>query len=151
LHDGPFVGYHISTSVNMKVLLLVALLCSINTVLSQDCNICGDGNSLQYPQGSVEFYYEGEFRKNNCEHWQRIVRNPVAISDHFCRNVLPKYTYTTCRCVDKDGKAVVWQPSDAPSSAPMSASASGPSPSQSTEIATSLVLVGIFAILTVAF
>lgn len=103
----------------MKVLPLFTTI--IGLVAAQDCNICGDGNTIQYPQGSVEFEYNGEKRKNNCQHWQKIVKNPVAISDDFCRNELPKYTYTVCRCTDPDGNSVVWiPPTEAPTAGPPS-------------------------------
>jgi len=59
---------------------------------AQDCNICGDDNFIGYPIGIVSFTYEGEERKNNCQTWQDIVKNPVAISDDFCRNEMIYYT-----------------------------------------------------------
>jgi len=56
------------------------------------CNICGQGNFIGFGTGIVEFEYEGEKRKNNCQTWQDIVMNPVAISDDFCRNEMLMYT-----------------------------------------------------------
>jgi hypothetical protein len=102
----------------------------------------------------VEFYYEGGFLKNNCEHWSRIVKNPVAISDYFCRNELPQYTYTVCRCTDPEGNQVVWTPpSAAPSSRPSTVAESKEEESPTSKahfhivISTSLVLVGTYAML----
>jgi hypothetical protein len=97
----------------------------------------------------VEFYYKGEFRKNNCEHWQDIVKNPVAISDDFCRNELPKYTFKTCRCTDPEGKQVVWSaPSAAPSKGAEESEEESPASSMAhSSISTSLVLVGTLALL----
>lgn len=102
----------------MRFLSLFAFL---GLVVAQDCNICGDGNTIQYPQGSVEFIYNGEKRKNNCQTWQKIVENPVTISDDFCRNELLQYTHFICRCTDPFGNAVVWiPPTEAPTSGPPS-------------------------------
>ena len=56
------------------------------------CNICGQGNFIGFPTGIVSFEYEGEQRTNNCQTWQTIVMNPVAISDEFCRNDMLMYT-----------------------------------------------------------
>jgi hypothetical protein len=88
--------------------LVTAVLASV--AQSQNCNICGDGNSIQYPQGVVEFVYDGVERKNNCETWQEIVKNPVAISDDFCRNEMIKYTAVPCRCTTPNGFAVTVSP-----------------------------------------
>jgi hypothetical protein len=84
--------------------LVMAVLASV--AQSQNCNICGDGNSIQYPQGVVEFVYDGVERKNNCETWQDIVKNPIAISDDFCRNEMIKYTAVPCRCTTPNGDSV---------------------------------------------
>jgi hypothetical protein len=88
-----------------KILLHhVAALLAAASVQAQDCNICGEGNSIQYPQGVVEFEYQGEKRKNNCQEWQRIVMNPNAINDDFCRNEMLNYTMAPCLCTTADGK-----------------------------------------------
>lgn len=76
------------------------------TACAQDCNICGDGNSIQYPQGVVEFMYQGAKRKNSCQTWQKIVTNPVAISDEFCRKEMLAYTVETCICTTPEGVLV---------------------------------------------
>ena len=70
---------------------------------AQNCNICGEGNSIQYPQGVVEFVYQGTKVKNDCQRWQEVVRNPNAISDEFCRTELLQYTKDVCRCTTADG------------------------------------------------
>jgi hypothetical protein len=90
---------------------------------SNICNICGDGNSIQYPTGVVDFTYEGVYRKNNCVTWQKIItNNDFAIPDQFCRTEMLRYTYQVCRCTRPDGSAVEWvAPTPAPStSAPVS-------------------------------
>jgi hypothetical protein len=79
------------------VLLLVA------PSQAQDCNICGDSNSIQYPQGVVEFMYEGTKVKNSCQRWQQVVQNVNAISDEFCRNEMLEYTKDVCRCTTPEG------------------------------------------------
>jgi hypothetical protein len=70
------------------------------------CNICGDNNSIQFPTGVVEFEYQNETYRNNCQTWQDIVMNPNAISDDFCRNVLFNYTVEICRCTTPSGEFV---------------------------------------------
>ena len=60
--------------------------------LAQDCNICGDGNYIGFPTGVVTIVYEGLEKKNNCQSWSEIVKNPVAISDYYCRNEMLNYT-----------------------------------------------------------
>jgi hypothetical protein len=71
---------------------------------AQDCNICGDGNSVQYPQGVVEFIYQGTKVKNSCERWQQVVQNVNAISDEFCRTEMLQYTKDVCRCTTAEGE-----------------------------------------------
>ena len=72
--------------------------------VAQDyCNICGQGNSIGFPTGIVSFEYEGEQQTNNCQTWQQIVMNPVAISDDFCRNEMLAFTLEVCRCYNEDG------------------------------------------------
>lgn len=96
----------------------------------------------------MEFYYKGEFRKNNCQHWQEIVENPVAISDDFCRNELPKYTLKTCRCTDPEGNQVEWSaPSAAPSPGAAESEEESPASMAHSSISTSLVFLGTFALL----
>jgi hypothetical protein len=86
----------------------------ISSVFSQDCNICGDGNSIQYPQGVVQFEYEGQHLKNSCSDWQNIVKNPNTISDAFCRNEMLQYTKEPCLCTTPGGELL----SDLDTSAP---------------------------------
>jgi hypothetical protein len=83
---------------------LFLVIVQVLSVHSQDCNICGEGNSIQYPKGVVEFDYEGQHLKNSCSSWQNIVKNPVAISDEFCRNEMLQYTKGPCLCTNPDGK-----------------------------------------------
>lgn len=81
-----------STNAMVVVILLLLLLCLPQLALAQnDCNICGDGNFIGYPQGVVTITYKGENQTNNCQTWQNIVANPVAISDYFCRNEMIYY------------------------------------------------------------
>jgi hypothetical protein len=83
------------------------LVISLVSAAAQHCNICGDeGNTIQFPTGVVEFMYKGAKWKNNCETLQDIVKNPVAISDSFCRNELLAYTVDICRCTDPKGELV---------------------------------------------
>jgi hypothetical protein len=85
------------------------------------CNICGDGNTIQFPTGVVDFTYDGEYRKNNCRTWQQIVNNNnFAIPDAFCRTQMLEYTHKVCRCTRPDGSAVEWV---APTPAPTNSSA----------------------------
>lgn len=102
---------------------VVFLLATTSVVGQQRCNICGEGNTIQYPQGVVEFMYQGQPRKNNCQTWQQIVNNPVAISTDFCVNEMLQYTHFVCRCTTPNGQAVEWiPPTMAPStSAPATA------------------------------
>lgn len=104
---------------------LLSLLFLVTAAVAQDCNICGDGNSIQYPQGVVEFVYQGVKRKNNCQRWQDIVKNPNAISDEFCRGEMLRYTLDKCRCTDPEGRAVkdYWEFDDTTNTNP-----TGPSP-----------------------
>jgi hypothetical protein len=84
------------------------------------CNICGDNNSIQFPTGVVEFEYQNETYRNNCQTWQDIVINPIAILDEFCRNVLFNHTVEICRCTTPDGELVadvILQQQQQPSSA----------------------------------
>ena len=92
----------------------------IPVALGQDeiCNICGEGNQINFPTGVVQFVYDGEVRKNNCNTWQNIVKNPNAISDSFCKNELLEFTHKVCRCTDSVGNPVVWEPPIAPSATP---------------------------------
>jgi len=74
-------------------LTLLALLLSTASAEEEDyCNICGQGNLIGFSTGIVSFEYEGVQRTNNCQTWQTIVMNPVAISDDFCRNEMLVYT-----------------------------------------------------------
>ena len=74
-------------------LALLALLLSAATTEAEDyCNICGQGNSIGFATGIVSFEYEGVQLTNNCQTWQTIVMNPVAISDDFCRDEMLMYT-----------------------------------------------------------
>lgn len=100
----------------------VLLLLLSTSIAQQRCNICGYGNTIQYPQGVVQFVYEGEPLKNNCQTWQRIVdNNPFAISTKFCINEMLQYTHNVCRCTTADGGAVEWTPpTRAPTVAPSS-------------------------------
>jgi hypothetical protein len=111
-----------------SVLFCVILTAIFSPVVqSQNCNICGDGNSIQYPQGVVEFVYDGVERKNNCETWQDIVKNPVAISDDFCRNEMIKYTAVPCRCTTPAGDsaaASMKPPTKSPAPTPATAGGS---------------------------
>jgi hypothetical protein len=85
------------------------------------CNICGEGNTIQFPTGVVDFTYDGEYRKNNCRTWQQIVNNNnFAIPDAFCRTQMLEYTHKVCRCTRPDGSAVEWV---APTPAPTNSSA----------------------------
>jgi hypothetical protein len=74
------------------LLALTLLLLLSSSVSAQDCNICGDGNFIGFPTGIVSVTYEGQERINNCQTWQGIVKNPVAISDDFCRNEMIYFT-----------------------------------------------------------
>lgn len=121
----------------MRWLLVIAAL-TVAAVRAQDCNICGQNNSLQFPQGVVSFTYQGEVRKNSCQNWQTIVKNPNAISDDFCRNELLQYTVNVCRCTTMGGDAVVYAPpiASSPSSsnqtlAPSQGSVSATAPASS--------------------
>jgi len=94
--------------------LLVALLLPLaagqaTTADGEDfCNICGPGNAIAFGTGVVTFIYEGEERTNNCDSWQEIVKNPVAISSDFCRNEMPRITAEPCRCYNElTGEATV--------------------------------------------
>ena len=78
------------------LLTLTLLLSSSSLVAAQDCNICGDGNFIGFPTGIVAVTYEGQERINNCQTWQGIVKNPVAISDDFCRNEMIYFTAEVC-------------------------------------------------------
>lgn len=80
---------------------------------ASSCNICGEGNSIQYPIGIVEFEYEGERFKNNCQTLQKMVenRNILGISKEYCQELL-QYTHRVCRCSTADGQAVEWTPMD---------------------------------------
>ena len=62
------------------------------TAAEDYCNICGPGNSIGFATGIVRFEYEGVKLTNNCQTWQNIVMNPVAISDEFCRDEMLMYT-----------------------------------------------------------
>jgi len=92
--------------------LLVALLLPLAAGQATDdgdfCNICGPGNAIAFGTGVVTFVYEGEERTNNCDSWQEIVKNPVAISSDFCRNEMPRITAEPCRCYNElTGEATV--------------------------------------------
>lgn len=105
------------------LLLVVAQLGSIH---SQDCNICGEGNSIGDPKGVVEFEYEGNRLQNNCKTWQTIVTNPVAISDEFCRNEMLQYTKEPCLCTNPAGELLFDLDTLAPT--PSATLAGNPSP-----------------------
>ena len=103
----------------MLRLFSVLFLVTLSTTCGQDCNICGEGNQINFPTGVVQFFYDGEVRKNNCNTWQNIVKNPNAISDSFCKNELLEFTHKVCRCTDRFGNSVEWEPPTAtPTSAP---------------------------------
>ena len=74
--------------------------------LAQDCNICGDGNYIGFPTGVVTITYNGVVLKNNCQTWSEIVKNPVAISDEYCRNELLNHTVEVS---DKEMMCIVFE------------------------------------------
>jgi hypothetical protein len=87
----------------LRPLLFVSVFLTLRCTFGQDCNICGDGNSIQYSVGVVEFIYQGKSVKNSCKNWQDVVKNVNAISDEFCRNEMLQYTKDVCRCTTPDG------------------------------------------------
>jgi hypothetical protein len=87
----------------ISVLAFFIVLLLVAPSQAQDCNICGDGNSIQFPQGVVEFTYQGTKLKNSCVNWQETVKNVNAISDEFCRNEMLQYTKDRCRCTTPEG------------------------------------------------
>jgi hypothetical protein len=93
------------------------------TVYSQNCNICGDGNTIGDSKSSVEFEYGGVKLKNSCLEWQEIVKNPNAISDEFCRSEMLQYTIDVCDCANAQGVLL----SDLPTPKSVTASDSSPS------------------------
>ena len=102
--------------------MLSSLACLIALLLvaplqAQDCNICGDGNSIQDPQGVVTFMYQGSQVRNSCLELQETVKKVSAISDEFCRTELVQYTIERCRCTTPEGDLVadLTEPTTAPS------------------------------------
>jgi hypothetical protein len=109
-------------------LFFTVFMAAASVAVAQDCNICGQGNSIQFPTGIVEFTYQGKFRKNNCQTWQDLVKNPNVISDSFCRNEMLQYTVEVCRCTTPSG-ALVADTYSSPTSSPAPHGAnSGPAP-----------------------
>ena len=90
----------------------------------ETCNICGEGNVIQFATGIIDFEYQGVRRKNNCNHWEHIVKNIVAISSEFCRYELLQYTAEHCRCTTPTGEEPV------PPPAPLTSSPETQSPTQ---------------------
>jgi hypothetical protein len=90
------------------LLRLITLVAATTTGSAQDyCNICGQGNLIQFPTGVVSFEYppgSGQPVENNCERWQQVVKNANVVSDDFCRNEMLQYTVEPCRCVAPDGE-----------------------------------------------
>ena len=124
----------------MRSLVFVAAFVAAR---AQNCNICGDGNSIQFPQGVVSFVYQGVMRKNNCKTWQDIVKNPNTISDSFCRNEMLTYTVDVCRCTTPSGAllaAIFVSPtaSPAPGGPPKGQNPSSPASSPSGSSSSSL-------------
>jgi hypothetical protein len=54
----------------------------------------------------VKLVYKNESLSNNCNTWQNIADNPVAISDSFCRNELHRMAVEVCRCTTPNGGLV---------------------------------------------
>lgn len=72
-----------------------------------DCNICGEGNSITVPQAVIEFEDQGSVRKFNCQQLQDlVVSNPNAIDGTFCRTELVEYALVPCGCARPDGSLV---------------------------------------------
>lgn len=90
-----------STMISFLACLIAMLVVAPSQ--AQNCNICGDGNSIQYPQGVVEFIYGDQKLKNSCERWQEVVQNVNAISDEFCRTEMLQFTKDVCRCTTPEG------------------------------------------------
>ena len=103
----------------------------VASLQAQNCNICGDGNSLQNPQGVVEFVYQGTKVKNYCERWQQVVKNVNVISDEFCRTEMLQYTMDVCLCTTPEGALLsdLTSPTIAPT--PSSAFVLDPTPAPS--------------------
>lgn len=101
---------------------------------AQDCNICGEGNVIGNSEGVVEFVYKGATLKNNCKHWQEVVKNVNAISDEFCRTELFQYTKDVCDCSTPEGDLLsdLSPPSVAPT--PSSVVVQDPKPDDTTII-----------------
>lgn len=114
---------------NLRFLLLfiVQITCS----QSQDCNICGEGNSFYQPTGVVEFEYKNQTWKDSCKELQETVKNPVAISDDFCRNEMLQYTKEPCLCATPDGVFLIDLETDAPT--PSSVFVGNPAPTKGSD------------------
>jgi hypothetical protein len=126
--DSQF-AIHKSMQIDSAMLRLFVFIATLAAASSQDCNICGEGNSIQAPTGVVEFVYQGQARKNNCQTWQNIVKNPNAISDEFCRNEMLQYTVVVCSCTAPDGTLVAdtfMPPTTAPANTTMNPTTSQP-------------------------
>jgi len=89
-----------------SILVLAASTFLVVSTNAQDCNVCGEDNFIGFPQGVVTFIYDGEERTNNCQMWQNIVKNPVVISDEFCRNEMIYFTAEPCRCFTPNDELV---------------------------------------------
>lgn len=130
----------------LRLLAFTVLMAATSVVEAQTyCNICGQNNTIQFPTGVVEFTYNGQKLKNNCQTWQKIVMNSNAITDSFCRNELLKYTVTVCKCTTPTGALLADTfvspttspaPHAATSSPAPQASPAPPTPSKIASIAT---------------
>jgi hypothetical protein len=117
--------------------VLIIFLSLVFTIHGQDCNICGDGNSIQYGQGVIEFMFNGKKWKNNCIEIQKSVQNVNAISDEFCRTELLQYTKDVCRCTTPEGDLISDLPTPTTAPTPSSVFVKIPTASGTIEAPTS--------------
>jgi hypothetical protein len=115
--------------------VFLSLVLSVN---GQDCNICGDNNSIQYGTGVVEFMYNGAKWKNSCLELEKTVQNVIAISDEFCRTELLQYTKDVCRCTTPDGDLLSDLPSPTIAPTPSSVFVKAPTPTVTNTSPTSI-------------
>lgn len=85
-------------------------------VLQQDaevCNICGCSDcSILTTVGNIDFYYPPHERnyRFTCKQLQDKMYNSIAISQDFCKQVIPPLAWEPCRCIDSEGNLLLEHP-----------------------------------------
>jgi len=79
----------------------------------EKCNICGCSDCrFVVTVGNIDFYYPPHERnyRFTCKQLQDKMYNSIAISQDFCKAVIPPLAWEPCRCIDSQGNLLFEHP-----------------------------------------